>query len=38
MRKLVVSAWVSIDGVFDAATMPQWFFPFDSPERQAYIT
>ena len=38
MRKLVVSAWVSIDGVFDAGTMPQWFFPFDSLERQAYIT
>ena len=38
MRKLVVSSWVSIDGVFDADTMPQWFFPFDSRERQAYIT
>jgi dihydrofolate reductase len=37
MRKLVVSAWVSIDGVFDAHTMPQWFFPFDSIERQEYI-
>ena len=38
MRKIVVSAWVSIDGVFDADTMPQWFFPFDSIERQQYIT
>ena len=38
MKKLVVSAWVSIDGVFDADTMPQWFFPFDSIERQQYIT
>jgi len=38
MRKLVVSAWVSIDGVFDADTMPQWFFPFESIERQKYIT
>jgi dihydrofolate reductase len=37
MRKLVVSTWVSIDGVFDADTMPQWFFPFDSIERQQYI-
>lgn len=37
MRKLVVSAWVSIDGVFDADTMPQWFFPFDSIERQKHI-
>ena len=38
MRKLVVSAWISIDGVFDADTMPQWFFPFDSIERQKHIT
>jgi len=38
MRKIVVSAWLSIDGVFDADTMPQWFFPFDSVERQQYIT
>jgi dihydrofolate reductase len=38
MRKLVVSTWVSIDGVFDADTMPQWFFPFDSIERRQYIT
>jgi dihydrofolate reductase len=38
MRKLVASARVSIDGVFDADTMPQWFYPFDSIERQQYIT
>jgi len=38
MRKIIVSAWISIDGVFDADTMPQWFFPFDSTERQQYIT
>ena len=38
MRKIVVSAWMSVDGVFDADTMPQWFFPFDSIERQQYIT
>ena len=38
MRKIVVSTWLSIDGVFDADTMPQWFFPFDSIERQQYIT
>ena len=38
MRKLVVSTWLSIDGVFDADTMPIWFFPFDSVERQQYIT
>jgi dihydrofolate reductase len=37
MRKLVVSAWVSLDGVFDADTMPQWYTPFDSEARQTYI-
>jgi dihydrofolate reductase len=37
MRKLVVSAWVSLDGVFDADTMPQWYTPFDSEGRQTYI-
>jgi dihydrofolate reductase len=37
MRKLVVSAWISLDGVFDADTMPQWYTPFDSDARQTYI-
>jgi len=37
MRKLVVSAWISLDGVFDADTMPQWYTPFDSESRQTYI-
>lgn len=37
MRKLIVSAWISIDGVFDAELMPQWYAPFDSESRQAYI-
>ena len=37
MRKLVVSAWISIDGVFDADTMPQWFSPFDSLSKNEYI-
>ncbi len=36
-RKLVVSEWVTLDGVFDADTMDQWFTPYDSPERGAYI-
>jgi dihydrofolate reductase len=31
--KLAVSAWVTLDGVFDADTMDQWFMPYDSPER-----
>jgi dihydrofolate reductase len=37
MRKLVVSAWVTLDGVFDADTMDQWYLPYDSVERQNYI-
>src|SRR5689334_20211670 len=37
MRKLVASAWMTLDGVFDASLMPQWFFPFDSKSRQAAI-
>jgi dihydrofolate reductase len=38
MRKLVVSEWVSLDGVFDADTMTQWFNPYDSKDRQERIT
>jgi dihydrofolate reductase len=37
MRKLIVSAWISLDGVFDADTMSEWYAPFDSVERQDYI-
>ena len=37
MRKIIVSAWISIDGVFDAELMPQWYAPFDSESRQNYI-
>jgi dihydrofolate reductase len=37
MRKLVVSAWITLDGVFDADTMDQWFNPYDNLERQEYI-
>jgi dihydrofolate reductase len=37
MRKLVVSAWITLDGVFDADLMSEWFFPFDSIGRQNYI-
>ncbi len=37
MRRLAVSAWVTLDGVFDADTMEQWFLPYDSTERQSYI-
>src|SRR5258706_1056255 len=40
MRKLIISEWISLDGVFDAD--PQyfglWWIPFDSPSRQQYIS
>jgi dihydrofolate reductase len=37
MRKLIVSEWLSLDGVFDAETMGQWWFPYDSEQRVAHI-
>ena len=37
-RKLVVSEWMTLDSVFDAATMAQWFTPYDSDDRREYIT
>ena len=37
MRKLMVSEWISLDGVFDAEKMGEWFMPYDSESRQAYI-
>ncbi|MBC9930912.1 dihydrofolate reductase family protein [Chitinophaga qingshengii] len=37
MRKLIVSTWMTLDGVFDAESMGQWFNPYDSRARQEYI-
>jgi hypothetical protein len=37
MRKIVVSAWVTLDGVFDADTIDQWFYPFESEDRGEII-
>jgi len=37
MRKLIVTEWVSLDGVFEAASMNKWWLPFDSANRQQYI-
>jgi len=37
MRKLIVTEWVSLDGIFDANSMNKWWIPFDSPGRQKYI-
>lgn len=37
MRKLIVSEWMTLDGVFDGDTMKEWFMPFDSEDRRKYI-
>src|SRR4030095_13230498 len=39
MRKLIISEWVSLDGVFDADPryFNKWWMPFDSPSRHKYI-
>jgi dihydrofolate reductase len=37
MRKLVVSERVTLDGVFDADSMAQWFDPYHSDDRAGYI-
>ena len=37
MRKLWVKAWMTLDGVFDAATMDSWWQNSNSPERMAFI-
>jgi dihydrofolate reductase len=37
MRKLVVSEWMTLDGVFDGDTMEKWFTPFQSAGRAAHI-
>ena len=38
MRKLWVKAWMTLDGVFDADTMDDWWQNTNSPERMQYIT
>jgi dihydrofolate reductase len=37
IRKLVVSEWMTLDGVIDADTMKEWFEPYDSEDRRNYI-
>jgi len=37
MRKIIVSVWITLDGVFDADTMHLWFNPYQSEERGKYI-
>jgi len=38
MRKVVASAWITLDGVFDAASMPEWFLPYHTDERGKIIS
>src|SRR5207253_398757 len=37
MREIVVSVWMTLDGVFDADIMDQWFNPYHSDDRAEYI-
>jgi len=37
VRKIVASVWMTLDGVFDADIMDQWFYPYHSDDRAAYI-
>lgn len=37
MGRIVISEWMSLDGVFDAALMAEWFHPFHSDRRAAWI-
>jgi len=37
MKKIIVSEWITIDGINDADTMQEWFSPFDSIAKNEYI-
>ena len=37
MRKLIVTEWMSLDGIFDSASMEQWFNPYHSDSRAKSI-
>lgn len=37
MRKLIITEWVSLDGIFDSSSMEKWFNPFHSDSRAKYI-
>jgi dihydrofolate reductase len=38
MGKIIAKAWITLDGVFDANSMDQWFNSFHSDARAAEIT
>ncbi|MBN9380206.1 MAG: dihydrofolate reductase [Chitinophagaceae bacterium] len=37
MKKIIVSEWISLDGVFDASLMGEWNAPYHSDSRADYI-
>jgi dihydrofolate reductase len=37
MRQLIITEWISLDGIFDANSMDKWWMPFDSTSRQQFI-
>jgi dihydrofolate reductase len=37
MRKIIVLERITLDGIFDAASMGEWDFPYDSEARMAVI-
>jgi dihydrofolate reductase len=37
MRKLIVTQWMSLDGINDATTMAEWFNPYHSESRARSI-
>ncbi|HEX2629184.1 MAG TPA: dihydrofolate reductase family protein [Chitinophagaceae bacterium] len=37
MKKLIVFEWITLDGIFDADTMNDWFIPYHSDARANYI-
>jgi len=37
MRKLIVTQWMSLDGINDATTMAEWFNPYHSESRAKSI-
>jgi dihydrofolate reductase len=38
MRKLIVLEWISLDGVYDASSMGEWFLPYHTDERSDFIS
>src|SRR5882762_3809344 len=37
MRKLIVTEWMSLDGIFDSSSMELWFNPYHSDSRAKSI-